>query len=225
MISHKKLQLKTRKLDRTALRRNLYLYIPGPFLLVISLLFFRFQLLEKLKDRVPVSVFTTLNFFFVSSFHLPTIVGPLVRQPRPKGLYRRVGVFTGLVYLCVGAFLAAYSSAQRIRAIGADVPEHLIEDGAYRHMRHPSYAGVLLMATGLNMITGASYTGTLFPIQTIAFLAELKIEESEQLMPLFGDEYRAYREATPCFSRSSIVMMTIAWLYSLFGAGSAGRTK
>lgn len=223
MIGRKSQQIKARKLDRTALRRNLYLYIPGPLLLVMSFLSFRFQLLEKLKDRVSPAVFTTLNISAVSLFHLPTVVGPLVRQPRPKGLYRRIGVYMGLVYLCVGAFLATYSSLQRIRMIGGDLPERLIDDGAYKHMRHPSYAGVLLMVTGSNMIAGAYYTGILFPIQITIFLIEAKIEENAQLIPLFGDDYREYWEATPCFSRSSMFLLTIAWIYSLLGAGSAGR--
>lgn len=83
--------------------------------------------------------------------------------------------------------------------------QKLITDGVYRHIRHPMYAGYLLLAIGqvlclANWLAGPAYLVffTLFYLQRVA-------REEAMMVAKFGEEYRHYMEHTgrllPRFSR------------------------
>jgi len=122
-----------------------------------------------------------------------------------KGLLLMSFVSFGALFSVLG-FLFALSSVVYLRVHGRD---GLVKTGPYRYVRHPQYAGILLMTVGL---TGWSYwyltntfgVGWLTPQGTIglwyaelcAYLVLALVEES-YLTREFGDEYVQYKRDVP----------------------------
>lgn len=71
----------------------------------------------------------------------------------------------------------------------------LVRSGAYKHVRHPAYAGALLIYFGTPLIL-SSILGlfAMLPL-VVLILYRIRIEE-EMLTRAFGDEFRAYQAKT-----------------------------
>jgi protein-S-isoprenylcysteine O-methyltransferase Ste14 len=74
----------------------------------------------------------------------------------------------------------------------------LVRRGLFRHVRHPSYSGLLLAFAGLGLTLGnwLSLAAILVPI-TASVLYRIRVEESF-LEEKFGREYAEYRRSTRC---------------------------
>jgi protein-S-isoprenylcysteine O-methyltransferase len=74
----------------------------------------------------------------------------------------------------------------------------LVKDGPYRHIRHPSYLGLLILALG-NGIALANWISLLLCIvlPTIGIMWRIKVEEKE-LYDHFGEQYQDYLKSTWC---------------------------
>ncbi len=71
----------------------------------------------------------------------------------------------------------------------------LLTDGYYKHIRHPSYLGVVIYVVGL-VITFSSLYGFVVMIIGLIFLHwRIEIEE-KMLIEAFGDEYKEYQKRT-----------------------------
>lgn len=73
------------------------------------------------------------------------------------------------------------------------ISEHLVVVGLHKFVRHPLYAASILLlfasaTTPLGLVTASC--------ATLYFMIGLKFEE-RKLLRLYGEEYRAYRAATP----------------------------
>jgi protein-S-isoprenylcysteine O-methyltransferase len=79
-------------------------------------------------------------------------------------------------------------------AIAAD--QHVVDDGPYRLVRHPSYTGALLafLTYGLSVANWLACAVIIVPI-TAAFLRRMRIEE-QALAAGLGEPYRAYMART-----------------------------
>jgi protein-S-isoprenylcysteine O-methyltransferase Ste14 len=73
---------------------------------------------------------------------------------------------------------------------------HIVSNGIYRYVRHPSYSGSLLSFLGLGL-----FFADIFSLATIvlpisaAFLYRIRVEE-QALVDTFGDEYIRYCKST-----------------------------
>jgi len=74
----------------------------------------------------------------------------------------------------------------------------LVTVGLYRFVRHPLYASLLFLGTGIFMKDISIITAFLAIINVIALVATAKREERE-MMDKFGDEYRTYIQNTRMF--------------------------
>jgi protein-S-isoprenylcysteine O-methyltransferase Ste14 len=72
----------------------------------------------------------------------------------------------------------------------------LVKDGPYRHIRHPSYLGLLILALG-NGVALANWISLLLCIALpiIGIIRRIKVEEKE-LYNHFGEEYQNYQKST-----------------------------
>ena len=72
----------------------------------------------------------------------------------------------------------------------------MIKDGLYRHIRHPSYTGVLLSIVGLavSFASWASLVAIVVPVFS-AMAYRIHVEEAALVAGL-GDEYREYQRTT-----------------------------
>lgn len=79
-------------------------------------------------------------------------------------------------------------------AIAAD--HRIVQEGAYRVIRHPSYTGLLVafLGMGLALRSWLSVAALLLPI-SIALAVRIAVEE-RALRAAFGGEYEAYRART-----------------------------
>ena len=74
----------------------------------------------------------------------------------------------------------------------------LVQVGAYRHIRHPLYSSLLLLAWGIALKDLSPSCIVLALATTAALIAIAKAEERENLQR-FGDDYAAYMKTTKLF--------------------------
>lgn len=108
--------------------------------------------------------------------------------------------YGGLVVVLAGFFFRAWAilTLGRFfsRVIEIESEHKLITEGPYRWIRHPSYTGIFLILTGINLGLG-TWLGTLLGSAMLlsGMLYRINVEE-KVLLQNFGDEYRLYRERT-----------------------------
>jgi protein-S-isoprenylcysteine O-methyltransferase Ste14 len=77
----------------------------------------------------------------------------------------------------------------------------LTTSGPYAHLRHPLYAGTLLIASGFALLVGhwASLVVLLlvWPWFALHYFPRKERSESARLIELYGDRFARYREAVP----------------------------
>lgn len=74
----------------------------------------------------------------------------------------------------------------------------LVTTGIYRRIRHPQYAGLLLMSLGMILNWATLPTLILFPVMAAVYWRLAKREETDMIAE-FGDAYRAYAARTKRF--------------------------
>lgn len=107
---------------------------------------------------------------------------------------------TGVVIILSGAIVRWISIIQLSSAFTVNVAiannHKLKTDGVYKHVRHPSYLGLLLIMFGFS-VSMNSYISILIItiLMFLAILYRIKVEE-EILLAEFGDEYSNYKRNT-----------------------------
>jgi len=119
---------------------------------------------------------------------------------RPMTFATDVSASAGLSLMAVGLMLRWWSVIHLGRfftvnvAVAAD--QHVVESGPYRWIRHPAYAGMLLVVTGIGVCFGnvVSMLVILLPMLLLV-VKRMRIEE-EALANSLGDAYRGYMART-----------------------------
>jgi protein-S-isoprenylcysteine O-methyltransferase Ste14 len=106
------------------------------------------------------------------------------------------------ISLIASAFLAVHGFTL-LRKIGRpqgnfEATTRLVTSGAYRYIRHPLYASLLLLGLGTMLKQVTLLTALLGAVCTAALYATAKVEEAENLQR-FGDDYAAYMRRTRMF--------------------------
>lgn len=97
--------------------------------------------------------------------------------------------------IVVGGLVAAIGQMLRIWAAGhIEKGREVTRSGPYRYIRHPLYAGSLLMGLGF-VVAAATWTAGLLAVAyfSITYLAAVRSEEAT-LDARFDGEYAAYRD-------------------------------
>jgi protein-S-isoprenylcysteine O-methyltransferase Ste14 len=87
----------------------------------------------------------------------------------------------------------------------------LATTGVYEYVRHPQYAGFIVIMFGFLLQWPTILTLLMFPVLVVMYVRLARIEESEALRE-FGDQYRAYMQRVPA-------------LLPRLGAGRSARTS
>lgn len=77
------------------------------------------------------------------------------------------------------------------------LPTRLLDDGSYARVRHPMYAMFILANAGLGLAANARYGLVFSLLSLVLFVLNGIFEERATLIPLFGEEYRAYMQRVP----------------------------
>lgn len=84
----------------------------------------------------------------------------------------------------------------------------LITDGIYKYMRHPQYAGIILITIGMIMHWPTLITLLMWPFLTLAYYGLAKKEEKE-MEAQFGKDYQEYKSKIPAFLPSPKMLVGI----------------
>ena len=82
------------------------------------------------------------------------------------------------------------------REVTVEGGQHVVRSGPYRFVRHPAYAGNLLMYAGLGLAIGSWLSAALLlAFAVAAHIPRIRVEEAELEREL-GDDYRDYEHET-----------------------------
>ena len=73
------------------------------------------------------------------------------------------------------------------------------ESEIYSVLRHPAYAGALLIALGGAFLTFTFLSFVAYVLLLLGFYLHVHFVEEKELIQRFGDSYRSYREKVPAF--------------------------
>lgn len=111
-------------------------------------------------------------------------------------LFRLMGA--GLIVLgltlggsAVGLFRAAGTTPIPMRPTTA-----LVLDGPYRYTRNPMYLGMLLIYSGIMLVTNAAWPLVFVPVIVAVINRNVIVPEEKYLSRKFGGEYEVYRRQT-----------------------------
>jgi protein-S-isoprenylcysteine O-methyltransferase Ste14 len=116
---------------------------------------------------------------------------------------RRTAFWCGIVALIAGGLLRRHCfrmlGESFTGAVVVKAQQAIVERGAYRWVRHPSYTAGALMILGIGLALG-NWAGlfTLVIAVAIAYGYRVRVEE-RALVAVLGDRYRAYMRRTKRF--------------------------
>lgn len=109
--------------------------------------------------------------------------------PRPE----RFGI--GLPFVALGLALRGWGAGHLVKN------DALTTTGPYAHLRHPLYAGTLLVATGFAVLfgggVGVALAAAIGPWFALHYFPRKERAESARLEARYGDAFKRYREAVP----------------------------
>jgi protein-S-isoprenylcysteine O-methyltransferase Ste14 len=134
--------------------------------------------------------FPGIDFFAHDSGHLLEVMFGWRGNPHfgPFHIASNVLIFGGFILLA-SAWKVLYA-AQRER--------RLATTGVYARIRHPQYAGFVLIMFGFLLQWPTLVTLVMFPILVFMYV-KLAHREEQEALAQFGHEYRRYMERTPAF--------------------------
>jgi len=108
--------------------------------------------------------------------------------------------WAGAAVFLAGAALRAWSVATLGRyftyAVQVSADQPVVQDGPYRLVRHPSYAGALMMGAGLGLSLRHAWPPLAIVVTSlVAYVIRIRVEE-RALADAIGEPYRAYMQRT-----------------------------
>ena len=118
-----------------------------------------------------------------------------------------VGVYLGKWAEWLGAFLTVSGTLFRqwaIRTLGrfftrsvrVSSDQIVVQDGPYRWVRHPSYTGAMLAASGVGLALGNAVSFACLVVAILPGFAYRIVVEENALLDTLGEPYRDYRART-----------------------------
>jgi protein-S-isoprenylcysteine O-methyltransferase Ste14 len=160
------------------------------FLFALFTEMYGFPLTIYLLSGWLVSRYPGLDLFSHNTGHLWETLFAWKGDPHlnPLHLLSNVFIFGGFVLL--SASWKVLYEAQRSRTLAAT--------GPYARLRHPQYAGFVLIMIGFMLQWPTLITFLMFPI-LVAMYVRLARREEQEVRAEFGEEYARYAATTPAF--------------------------
>jgi protein-S-isoprenylcysteine O-methyltransferase Ste14 len=160
------------------------------FLVALFVEMYGFPLTIYLLSGWLVRKYPEVDFFSHDAGHLwNTLLGWNINPHfDPLHILSNVLIFGGFILLAA-AWKVLYD-ARRTRTLATT--------GPYAHIRHPQYAGFVLIMLGFLFQWPTLITFIMFPILVTMYVTLARREEREVLAE-FGETYRHYMDSTPAF--------------------------
>jgi protein-S-isoprenylcysteine O-methyltransferase Ste14 len=129
----------------------------------------------------------------IGAASLATSIAPSLRTPVAVRVLGVIVMWSGLATRIWA--VAALGGAFRT-TVEVDPDQAVVTTGPYRSIRHPSYAGLLLILAGLGLALGnwlSAVACLALPLPALVW--RIHVEEAE-LSRVLGDAYRAYQTRT-----------------------------
>jgi protein-S-isoprenylcysteine O-methyltransferase Ste14 len=129
----------------------------------------------------------------IAAASVATSVAPSLRIPVAVRVFGVIVMWSGLATRVWA--VATLGGAFRT-TVEVDPGQAVVTTGPYKWIRHPSYAGLLLIVAGLGLALGnwlSAAACLALPLPALAW--RIHVEEAE-LGRVLGDAYRAYRAST-----------------------------
>lgn len=97
----------------------------------------------------------------------------------------------GSIVIAVGLLLRSWANGYAIKM------DKLTTSGPYGYLRHPLYAGTVLMLVGFAVLLNSHWWGVLFVFIFMVVYVDTMRKEERMLEDKFGDAYRDYRLKVP----------------------------
>ena len=136
-----------------------------------------------------------LDLLSHDSGHLWSTIFGLQGDPHFSILHVVSYVLIGGGFILIGAAWRVLYLAQRTHRVA--------QSGPYTVVRHPQYAGFIVIMLGFLLQWPTVITLVMFPILTLMYVRLARREEKES-MAEFGDEYMHYMASTPAFIPRSL---------------------
>ena len=107
------------------------------------------------------------------------------------------GPFHVLSFAFIGGGFVLIAAAWRV-LYAAQQRGELAVTGAYAYLRHPQYAGFVLVMFGFLLQWPTLLTLAMFPVLVVMYVLLARTEEREALAE-FGNAYRQYQAHVPAF--------------------------
>jgi protein-S-isoprenylcysteine O-methyltransferase Ste14 len=111
--------------------------------------------------------------------------------PLDTGVFVVMAISTGLIVAGLGLLAVGWATVYRGR-------DRLVMTGLYRWLRHPQYAGLILIIVAFNLMWPTLPTLVMGPI-LVAVYVWLARREDRELAARFGEAFQAYAASTPAF--------------------------
>jgi protein-S-isoprenylcysteine O-methyltransferase Ste14 len=102
-----------------------------------------------------------------------------------------MAISTGLIVTGLGLLAVGWATVYRGR-------DRLVTGGLYGWLRHPQYAGLILIVVAFNLMWPTLPTLVMGPILVTVYVW-LARREDRELALRFGEAFRAYAASTPAF--------------------------
>lgn len=176
----------------------------------VALVFLPFY--EKMQ-RKPASVFFAFVLAFAIEMHgIPfsmLLINIIIGRFLPEGILwghtlidyiGYWGLYLNIIFVIIGLLMIIFGWHAIYHGYWKQVKGKgkVVKTGIYKWIRHPQYAGLLII--GIGMILGwATLTSLLlYPIMILMYVRLAKKEEKDMLEE-FGEEYRTYMQSTKRF--------------------------
>lgn len=130
------------------------------------------------------------------------MLGPGLEKAQPflHGIYALIARYSGLVLMIFGVVATLLFIIPRWQAGGPGYDATKLQiKGAFAIMRHPQLASAWFIAIGWSLWQGALYGLVSAALYLVVLRAHAAMEEKHLLIPVFGEDYLAYRKKVKAF--------------------------
>ena len=115
----------------------------------------------------------------------------------PPQLAYAAGIAMLLAGIAIRGLAASSLGAYYTLDLGTQAGQTIRQEGLYRWVRHPGYAGTLIALLGIGFALGSWAAAPAFALVVPGLVARIRSEE-QMLSRAFGQAYAEYCAATPC---------------------------